>query len=52
MNKYEIFIRSPRAKKWRAAGSLLCSDAREAAVKASDRFVGFWIKVLPGIVYA
>lgn len=53
MKKFDVFIRSPRARKYRGSGLIvLAGDAREAARIASDRFVGFWIKVLPGIVYA
>lgn len=51
MKKFEIFIRSPRQRKYRVGCTLLATDIRNAAKIASDRFVGRWIKVLPAIIY-
>lgn len=50
MKKFDVFIRSSRARKWHRGMTMLAYSSKEAAEKASDRFLGRWVKVLPAII--
>ena len=50
MNKYDIFVRSLRARKWQSGCTIIASSVKAAGDLAAQRFSGKWCKVLPAII--
>lgn len=50
MKKFDIFARSPHARKWCAGGFVLAASRKDAANFASDKYLGKFVKVLPALI--
>lgn len=49
MKKFDLFIRSPRARKYQAAGFVLAANVREALLLGARYNQNRFVRALPGV---